>query len=382
MSADLPAGSFKAPERGHSGTGWGWSWDTAVGVDIMVEAVSHILMHQAEFLDGFPAALFRSTLEGTIVYCNRCFAGLFGYDSVKALIGSPEVALYRNMKDRGYLVDSLLQQGRLYDIPIGFRKRDGSALSCAVTVRGVFDDDGMVVHVDGLLRDITTEIVHVQGPPPLDESFDQLDDLLISASLQGDIFDLNRAAGELLGVTKSQAAGKQLFQFFEAEDRQLLLVFFADIRKVGRGKTILTVRDTQGRLRHLDWRAYLWNDGGRPHHVKLFGRDITGMVERQNQRVQGEKFQGALEMAGGVAHHLNQPLTIVNNLLTEMLDDALVEGPCFDRMLKVQQQVNRMIAITRKIAAIKRYESMEYVAGVKIVDIEKSILTTDGEDKA
>jgi PAS domain-containing protein len=51
----------------------------------MVDAGSHIFMRQTEFLDGFPAAIFRSTLEGTIAYCNRCFAGLFGYDSVKAL---------------------------------------------------------------------------------------------------------------------------------------------------------------------------------------------------------------------------------------------------------------------------------------------------------
>ena len=106
------------------------------------------------------------------------------------------------------------------------------------------------------------------------------------------------------------------------------------------------------------------------------------MVERQNQRVHGEKFQGALEMAGGVAHHLNQPLTIVDNLLNEMLADAAVEGTCFGRMLKVQEQVSRMITITRKIATIKRCESMDYVAGVKIVDIEKSILTTDGEKQA
>jgi hypothetical protein len=35
-----------------------------------------------------------------------------------------------------------------------------------------------------------------------------------------------------------------------------------------------------------------------------------------------------------------------------------------------------------KIAAIMRYESMDCVAGVKIVDIEKSILATDGEDRA
>jgi len=219
----------------------------------MADAGSHIFMRQAEFLDGFPAAIFRSTLEGTIAYCNRCFAGLFGYDSVKALIGSSEAALYRNMKDRGYLVDCLQQQGRLYDIPIGFRKRDGSALSCAVTVRGVFDDDGMMVHVDGLLRDITVE-----------------------------------------------------------------------------------------------------------------------MVERQNRRVHGEKFQGALEMAGGVVHHLNQPLTILNNLLNELLVDLPINPPGFDKLVRIQKQLSRVIEITRKIASIQTYESVEYVAGVRIVDIEKA----------
>jgi hypothetical protein len=31
-----------------------------------------------------------------------------------------------------------------------------------------------------------------------------------------------------------------------------------------------------------------------------------------------------------------------------------------------------VIEITRKVASIKTYESVEYVAGVKIVDIEKA----------
>jgi len=34
------------------------------------------------------------------------------------------------------------------------------------------------------------------------------------------------------------------------------------------------------------------------------------------------------------------------------------------------------------IAAIKRYESMDFVADVKIVDIEEINLTTDEEDRA
>src|SRR5512143_2435526 len=111
-------------------------------------------MRSGAFLDGFSAALYRSTLEGTILYCNRSFAQLFGYASSCELIGSPEIALYRHKTDRGYLLDRLLQQERLVDIPVGFRRKDGSVMSCAVTLQGVSDDDGMVVHVDGLLRDM------------------------------------------------------------------------------------------------------------------------------------------------------------------------------------------------------------------------------------
>lgn len=211
-------------------------------------------MRSVEFLDGFPAALYRSTLEGTILYCNRSFANLFGYASSRELIGSPEIALYQNKRERGCLVAQLLQQKRLVDIPIGFRKKDGSTFSCAVTVQGVVDDDGMVVHLDGLLRD-------------------RADQVRPSAST----------------------------------------------------------------------------------HVPP-----------------DEKLQGVLEMAGGVVHHLNQPLTILSNLLNELMVDLPMDPPGFEKLLQIQQQVGRVIAIARMIASVNSYECMEYVAGVKIVDIEKA----------
>ncbi len=211
-------------------------------------------MRSVEFLDGFPAALYRSTLEGTILYCNRSFANLFGYASSRELIGSPEIALYRNKRERGHLVAQLLQLERLVDIPIGFRKKDGSVFSCAVTVQGVLDDDGMVVHLDGLLRDM---------------------------------------AGQVRPSASTQA-------------------------------------------------------------------------------LPDEKLQGVLEMAGGVVHHLNQPLTILSNLLNELMVDLRADPPDFEKLVKIQQQVGRVIAISRMIANINTYECMEYVAGVKIVDIEKA----------
>ena len=112
----------------------------------------------AEFFDSIPAAVFRTTVEGKIVYCNRTFAHTFGFDSAIDLIDYPVIELYQNKKDRGVLVHSIMQRGRLTDLPIAFKKKDGTPIWCAITARAVLDDDGMIINLDGTLKDITEEI--------------------------------------------------------------------------------------------------------------------------------------------------------------------------------------------------------------------------------
>ena len=109
----------------------------------------------AEFIDGIPAAIYRTTLEGKIVYCNKAFANIFGFDSTAELIDFPVIELYRNKKDRGVFIHSILQRGRLFDLPMAFKMKDGTPITCAVSAKAVLDDDEMVVHLDGFVRDIT-----------------------------------------------------------------------------------------------------------------------------------------------------------------------------------------------------------------------------------
>ena len=78
-------------------------------------------------------------------------------------------------------------------------------------------------------------------------------------------------------------------------------------------------------------------------------------------RSNDEKFQGVLEMAGGVAHSLNQPLTIVNNLLNEILSELDRDGSIFPKVQKVYDQMKKMNEIAQKIGHIKKYEAMDYV---------------------
>ena len=65
----------------------------------------------AEFFDSLPAPLFRSTVEGKIVYCNRAFANLLGFDSAVDLVDYPVIEFYQNKKDREAAGDLAASRG-------------------------------------------------------------------------------------------------------------------------------------------------------------------------------------------------------------------------------------------------------------------------------
>ena len=205
----------------------------------------------ATFLDNFPVGVYRTTLEGTLVFTNQAFAKIFGFDSTADLIGYPEINLYQDSMNRGDLIKAIMEKGYVEEFALPFKKNEGTPIWCAVTAGAVIDDDGIVVFLDGIIRDITGEITE---------------------------------------------------------------------------------------------------------------------KERSNR----EKFQGVLEMAGGVAHSLNQPLTIINNILGEILSDLHSDDRNHQKIVKVHNQIQKLNAIVKKIGGIKKYKAMDYVAGIKIVDIDKA----------
>jgi len=334
----------------------------------------------AEFIDGLPAAIYRTTLEGKIVYCNKAFANIFGYDSALELMDCPEIGLYRNKKDRGLLVHTILQRGRLSDLPIAFKMKDGTPITCAVSAKAVLDDDEMVVHLDGFVREITGQTDSAECAVKIDATAEDQKHAVIVMDLQGGLIDINQVGADLMGFSRDEMIGQSVSGFFVPEDREFFLIFLADILKFGRNETILAVAGPGPLKRYLDWHAYLVRNGSQPRHINCVARDVSAIVNRQRKRNIDEKFQGVLEMAGGVAHSLNQPLTIVNNLLNEILAELDGSGELLPKVQKVRDQMIKMNEIAQKIGNIKKYEAMDYVAGVKIVDIDKASWARTVED--
>ena len=325
-----------------------------------------------EMMDNIPLGIYRTTLEGEIVFCNKTFAKIFGFDSRKELTDYKIIELYQNKKDRGNLIKAIIEKGYVEGFPVPMKRRDGTPIWCAVTSEGVFDGDSIVVFLDGVIIDITREMKDQDIATRLDEIISKSKDFIITVDLHGGLIDINKAGADFIGIHREELIGKPLIELIVPRHKDLFHLFLSNIRKDGHEDGILKVRDENGTEHYIEFEGSLVKKGGRPHHIKGLGRDITDRLRRQRERLSKEKFQGVLEMAGGVAHRLNQPLMIINNLLDEVLSDLHSDDRNYPKIMKAYNQIKELNEISKKISEIKKYKVIDYVGGIRIVDIDKA----------
>ncbi len=330
------------------------------------------LRNYAEFIRNFPVALYRVTVEGKIVFCNEPFARIFGFESIQGAIGFPIINLYRNKKDRGILIQTVLRRGCINDIPLALTRIDGSPIWAAVTTKAIFDDDGVVVFLDGSVRDISGEIEDSGRNDTPSEALENIEGAALVLDMQGGILEANTLAARILGQDLNRLTESTLADFLITEDKQLFFMFLGDCVKVGREEVILQLAPHDGQPRYARLQATLVRTEGRAHKISCIIDDVTDRIHQLQEKYNRQKFQGVLEMAGGVAHRFNQPLTIVTNIINEVLETLNPSDSAYDKVLRAHDQIKRMNDITHKIGNIKKYEAVDYVAGVKIVDIDKA----------
>jgi PAS domain S-box-containing protein len=273
-----------------------------------------------------------------------------------------------------------MKTGRINELPVALKKKDGTPIWCAITAKAMLDDDGIAINLDGILKEITSDIDTDPQVPEMDRQAENSSQIIMIFDLRGDLINISSAAEGLFGVPKEKLLGKPLSEFLAPGDRDLFLIFLADIFKIGRNEAILSILDVNSKMHHLKCQAFLIKNNGRANHIKCIARDVSRLINRQKKQTADEKFQGVLEMAGGVAHKLNQPLTIINNLIDEILSGLQKDNRFYAKIVKVHNQIKKMNDITDKLGRIRKYESMDYVAGIKIVDIEKASWSHESEE--
>lgn len=99
---------------------------------------------------------------------------------------------------------------------------------------------------------------------------------------------------------------------------------------------------------------------------------VTKEMKAEEERLEREKLQVLLEMAGAVCHELNQPMQAISGYSENLVLNVKKDDPLYSKLIKIMELAQAMGDITKKLMKITRYETKDYVQGIKIIDIDKS----------
>ncbi len=101
--------------------------------------------------------IYRSAPGDGLVYVNRAFAEMFGYDDPEELQQMDPATLYSNPEERPER-QALLRQAEFFDgHEVELRRRDGSTFTGLLNGTVVRESDGSVKYYDGAIADITKQ---------------------------------------------------------------------------------------------------------------------------------------------------------------------------------------------------------------------------------
>lgn len=109
-----------------------------------------------------------------------------------------------------------------------------------------------------------------------------------------------------------------------------------------------------------------------PHELKVRIRAGRRILEMQSELMQREKLRGVLEMAGATCHEFNQPMQVISGYCELLLKQMDPESQTHGQVSRILDAVESMIQVTRKLQSITKYETREYIAGSRIIDIDKA----------
>ena len=99
--------------------------------------------------------------------------------------------------------------------------------------------------------------------------------------------------------------------------------------------------------------------------------DIRDQKNSESERLQREKLQGVIELAGAVCHEMNQPMQAVSGHADLLMLEVNPDDRVHRRVATIAEQVTRMGEITKKLMSITHYKTKDYLSG-QIFDIEQA----------
>ncbi len=259
--------------------------------------------------------VFRSTPGpiGRFLEVNPAMQEITGY-SREELLSMDVCNLFLNPQERAMVLDKLSKVTDTITMELKMKKKDGSQMVVSDTKAPVRDDKGRVLYFDGILEDITER---KRAEDELKESeeryralFESTYDIVQSIAADGSFIFVNPAWFKTLGYTKDELTGLKLFDIIHPKSKKHCREVF---NRIMNGETLSNIQSTfvakNGREIQVEGNIIPRIIGGRVIASQGFYRDVTERKIMEEQLIVTDRLASIGELASGIAHELNNPLT-------------------------------------------------------------------------
>jgi PAS domain S-box-containing protein len=232
----------------------------------------------------------------------------------------------------------------------------------------------VVAHTRRLLR----ETVYLQDY--LGQLIDQASVLMAAVDTAGRVTVWNRAMARLTGFPRSRVVGQDLLAWLQERGAPDLGQVVKQVSTSGATTNREVRLPTVGgaALRAAFNVVTVRGGDGRPAATLAIGQDVTALRQLQSQVIHAEKLATVGQIAAGVAHEINNPLTSVQvcaeallrkaTLATQGRGSGVLDLADLDRLQKVKEGAERIRRFARDLVSYARPSGSE-IEPVRLNDV-------------
>ena len=235
------------------------------------------------------------------------------------------------------------------------------------------------IDIVSYFADVTWEIVRQKRANEALQNEKQLSEQYIN-SLPGlfYVFDekeklirWNNSWNTITGYSDEEIAQRQVTDFFKEQEKAIIKDRISRAFNDGFADVEAELVTKDKRRISFYFTGHLKNINGKNYIIGL-GIDITDRKEAEAKIRKQEKTESIIQMAGTVCHEFSQPLQIINGCAEILATQIPETDKKFDKLKKIQDQVERMAGLTKKLREITRYQVKAYGGETTIIDLDDS----------